>query len=92
MFGKYSLADIEAYLLEIIEKAKEKAEIGVLFTLLNERLTQRRHTVVATNLSVLELKELYSERVFSRLFDTVNVMPAQLKGKDLRMMAGRGGN
>ena len=63
-----------------------------LFTLLNERLTQRRHTVVATNLSVLELKELYGERVFSRLFDTVNVMPAQLKGKDLRMMAGRGGN
>lgn len=62
-----------------------------LFTLLNERLTQRRHTVVATNLSVLELKEMYGERVFSRLFDTVNVMPAQLKGKDLRMMAGRSG-
>jgi len=62
-----------------------------LFTLLNERLTQQRHTVVATNLSVLELKELYGERVFSRLFDTVNVTPAQLKGRDLRMIAGRGG-
>ena len=62
-----------------------------LFTLLNERLTQQRHTVIATNLNVLELKELYGERVFSRLFDTVNVTPAQLKGKDLRMMSGRGG-
>ena len=61
-----------------------------LFTLLNERLTQQRHTVVATNLTILELKELYGERVFSRLFDTANVTPAQLKGKDLRMMAGRG--
>lgn len=61
-----------------------------LFTLLNERLAQRRHTVIATNLSILELKELYGERVFSRLFDTVNVMPAQLKGKDLRMLSGRG--
>lgn len=61
-----------------------------LFTLLNERLTQQRHTVIATNLSILELKELYGERVFSRLFDTVNVTPAQLKGKDLRMLAGRG--
>lgn len=61
-----------------------------LFTLLNERLTQQRHTVVATNLSILELKELYGERVFSRLFDTVNVTPAQLKGRDLRMIAGRG--
>ncbi len=62
-----------------------------LFTLLNERLTQRRHTVIATNLSVLELKELYGERVFSRLFDTVNVTPAQLRGRDLRMIAGRSG-
>ena len=61
-----------------------------LFTLLNERLTQQRHTVIATNLSILELKELYGERVFSRLLDTVNVTPAQLKGKDLRMIAGRG--
>ncbi len=61
-----------------------------LFTLLNERLAQRRHTVIATNLSILELKELYGERVFSRLFDTVNVMPAQLRGKDLRMLSGRG--
>lgn len=60
-----------------------------LFTLLNERLTQRRHTVVATNLSILGLKELYGERVFSRLLDTVNVTPAQLKGKDLRMLPGR---
>lgn len=61
-----------------------------LFTLLNERMTQRRHTVIATNLSILELKELYGERVFSRLLDTVNVTPAQLKGKDLRMLSGRG--
>ena len=61
-----------------------------LFTLLNERLTQQRHTIIATNLSILELKELYGERVFSRLLDTVNVTPAQLKGKDLRMIAGRG--
>ena len=61
-----------------------------LFTLLNERMTQRRHTVIATNLSIRELKELYGERVFSRLLDTVNVIPAQLKGKDLRMLSGRG--
>lgn len=62
-----------------------------LFTLLNERMTQRRHTVVATNLGARELMEIYGERVFSRLFDTSNVMPAQLKGRDLRMIAGRSG-
>lgn len=62
-----------------------------LFTLLNERMTQRRHTVIATNLGTRELMDFYGERVFSRLFDTVNVTPAQLRGRDLRMMAGRDG-
>ncbi len=60
------------------------------FTLLNERLTQRRHTVIATNLGTRELMEIYGERVFSRLFDMANVMPAQLKGSDLRMLNGKG--
>ena len=61
-----------------------------LFTLLNERLTQRRHTVIATNLGIPELLNRYGERVFSRLFDTMNVSVTQLKGKDLRMLAGKG--
>lgn len=62
-----------------------------LFTLLNERLTQRRHTVIATNLGAAELMNMYGERVFSRLFDMMNVSVAQLRGKDLRMMGRRGG-
>ena len=33
MFGKYALADIEAYLYENINKAREQSETGVLFTL-----------------------------------------------------------
>lgn len=61
-----------------------------LFTLLNERLTQRRHTVIATNLGAAELMNMYGERVFSRLFDVMNVAVCQLKGKDLRMMARKG--
>ncbi len=59
------------------------------FTLLNERMTQRRHTVVATNLGVSQLMGMYGERVFSRLFDMMNVSVAQLKGRDLRMFARR---
>ncbi len=61
-----------------------------LFTLLNERLTQRRHTVIATNLGMRALMEIYGERVFSRLFDMMNVSVAQLKGKDLRMISRNG--
>ena len=44
MFGKYSLPDIEAYLNENIEKAKEQSETGVLFTLLNEMIGFCRDT------------------------------------------------
>jgi DNA replication protein DnaC len=61
-----------------------------LFTLLNERLTQRKHTVVATNLGINALIGIYGERVFSRLFDVMNVSVTQLKGKDLRTLS-RGG-
>ena len=61
-----------------------------LFTLLNERMSQRRHTVAATNLGISELMSIYGERVFSRLFDMMNVSVVQLKGKDLRMISGRG--
>ena len=36
MFGKNSLAEIEEYLIDNITQAKEKGEIGIVFTLLNE--------------------------------------------------------
>lgn len=61
-----------------------------LFTLLNERLTQRRHTVVATNLGAKELMDMYGERVFSRLFDMINVSVVQIAGQDIRMFGKRG--
>ena len=44
MFGKYALSDIEAYLYDNIEQAKEQSEIGVLFTLLNEMIGFCRDT------------------------------------------------
>ena len=44
MFGKYTLASIEAYLYEHIEKAREQSETSVLFTLLNEMIGFCRDT------------------------------------------------
>lgn len=44
MFGKYPLPDIEAYLYENINEAKEQTETGVLFTLLNEMIGFCRDT------------------------------------------------
>ena len=36
MFGKNSLEEIENYLVKTIAEAKEKAELGIVITLLNE--------------------------------------------------------
>ena len=57
-----------------------------LFTLLNERMATGRHTVIATNLSPVQLKERYGERVASRLLDRSKGLLIQLEGKDLRLL------
>lgn len=60
-----------------------------LFTLLNERMAQRRHTVIATNLSTGDLLKVYGERVFSRLIDAMSMSVIQLRGRDLRLCGRR---
>lgn len=60
--------------------------VEYLFTLLNERMAARRHTVIATNLSPLQLQERYGERVASRMLDRSRTAAMILKGKDLRLL------
>lgn len=60
--------------------------VEYLFTLLNERMAAKRHTVIATNLSPLQLQERYGERVASRLLDRTLCATMMLKGKDLRLL------
>ncbi len=56
-----------------------------LFNILNERFLYGRHTVLSTNLALNELKERYSERVTSRLFDTGHTMIIRFLGQDIRL-------
>jgi len=58
--------------------------VEYLFTLLNERLAAKRHTVVATNMSNDDIKAHYGERVASRLTGGGHAKIFELKGKDLR--------
>ena len=60
--------------------------VEYLFTLLNERIAARRHTVIATNLSPVQLYETYGERVGSRLCDRTNCATLLFTGKDLRKL------
>ena len=67
------------------EPLMKNITVEYLFLLINERLTARRHTVIATNLEPSKLQERYSERLLSRLFDRQNGEAIRLQGKDIRL-------
>ena len=54
-----------------------------LFQCINERILRKKPTIISTNLSLDQFKELYSERIFSRI--TSNYTMIKLIGKDIRI-------
>ena len=54
-----------------------------LFALLNERHMGKKATIISTNLSLEELRNRYSDRIFSRI--TSNYEICKLSGQDIRM-------
>lgn len=54
-----------------------------LFSCLNERHLRRKSTIISTNLSLAELRDRYSDRIFSRI--TSNYVVRKLSGPDIRM-------
>lgn len=61
-----------------------------LFACLNERHLRRKSTIISTNLSLEELRDRYSDRVFSRI--TSNYILCKLTGPDIRMYKKRTAN
>lgn len=54
-----------------------------LFACLNERHLRRHSTVISTNLNLEELRDRYSDRIFSRITSNYNI--CKLSGPDIRM-------
>lgn len=54
-----------------------------LFNILNERIINKRSTVISTNMMPEGIKELYSDRVLSRLTDSFEFL--KLVGEDIRI-------
>lgn len=54
-----------------------------LFSCLNNRFLRKKSTIITTNLSLAELRDRYSDRIFSRI--TSNYEVCKLTGKDIRM-------
>ena len=69
------------------EPLMENITVTQLFNLLNERQNANRHTVISTNLSVLELKARYTERITSRLLDESCCKVVKFIGEDIRTRA-----
>ena len=86
--GFSALIDVPLLLIDDLgtEPMMRNITVEYLFTLLNERNAAKRHTVVATNLTPVQLQERYGERVASRLLDKTLCAPVLFKGKDLRSL------
>lgn len=56
---------------------------SALFNCINERHLRRKSVIISTNLSLAELRQTYSERVFSRI--TSNYTLLKVYGDDLRL-------
>lgn len=57
---------------------------SMLYTCLNERQLRQKSTIISTNLSLEQLRDRYSERIFSRI--TGNYTLWKLIGKDIRVL------
>ena len=81
---------VEAPLLLIDDLGTEpmmrNITVEYLFMLLNERMAAKRHTVIATNLSPLQLQERYGDRVMSRIVDRSLSAAIRLEGRDVRLL------
>lgn len=57
--------------------------ISQLFITLNERILRKKATIISTNLSLEDIKSIYSERIFSRISSNYTML--RLTGDDIRI-------
>ena len=56
---------------------------SIFFDCLNQRLNTRRSMILSMNLSISELKKIYSERILSRIMNNFSML--RLFGNDIRL-------
>lgn len=60
---------------------------AILFSLINERHLNRKPTIISTNLSLEDFRNLYSDRIFSRISNQYHI--CKFTGPDIRMIKKR---
>lgn len=61
---------------------------SALFNCINERLLMKRPVIISTNLSINDIRNIYSERVFSRIASNYTML--KVFGEDLRIVTSLG--
>ena len=56
---------------------------SALYHVVNTRLMESRPTIISTNLSIREFRDVYSERIFSRITSSYTLL--KLTGSDIRI-------
>lgn len=59
-----------------------------LYDLINDRLLAHKPVIISTNLSLAEMKEHYSERISSRIYDSYLIL--KIYGEDIRLAKRKG--
>lgn len=57
--------------------------VSSLFMIVNERLMQKKSTVISTNLSLEKFRDIFTERTFSRIMGSYRLI--HLSGRDIRI-------
>ncbi|MEA5002239.1 MAG: ATP-binding protein [Christensenella sp.] len=65
------------------EPITQNVTIEYFFDLLNYRLEEKKHTIIATNID--DLQKRYDDRIYSRLKDTSRCLTLRFSGQDLRL-------
>ena len=85
-FGQRHEALLDSDLLILDDIGTEMANtftVSKLFQVLNERALRKRSTVISTNLSLKDFRDIYSERVFSRISNSYELV--KFSGSDIRI-------
>lgn len=61
---------------------------SALFNIINERILMKKPVIISTNLSLGEIRDMYSERIFSRIASNYKMI--KIFGEDLRIVKSLG--
>lgn len=82
-----SLMDPDLLIIDDLgaEPVIKNVTIEYLYLIISERLSNKKSTIITTNLDPLAIRDRYGERIFSRLFNKQESFNAKIIGSDLRI-------